>query len=127
MIFAGYIKKDVVLGDWYPQGGTYVANKLVVKDMVSTLANGDKGKTLACGFAHYVKATLNDCVMTGTTAMIDGAMAVDAGFVNGTTTTVNGGEYGIVYCWSNAKVTIEGAKIDTIYAAPINGKEFPKQ
>ncbi len=111
----------VELGHYGLGGGDYVANNLVVKDLVSTLANGDKGFTLACGFAHYGNATLNDCVMTGTTAMIDGAMAVDAGFVNGTTTTVNGGKYGTIYCWSHANVTIDDAEIDTIYVSPIKG------
>ncbi len=111
----------VELGDWSAQGGDYIANNLVVKDLVSTLANGDKGKTLACGFCHYGNAILNDCVMTGTTAMIDGAMAVDAGFVNGTTTVVNGGKYGVVYCWSHAVVTLVGADVDVLYVAPING------
>lgn len=111
----------VEMGDYSIGGGNYVANNLVVKDLVSTLANGDKGKTLACGFAHYGNAELNNCTMTGTTAMINGAMAVDAGFVNGTTTVVNGGEYGTVYCWSHAKVTINGAEVDTLYVSPING------
>lgn len=111
----------VELGDYNKGGGDYVANNLVVKDLVSTLANGDKGFTLACGFAHYGNATLNDCIMTGTTAMIDGAMAVDAGFANGTTTTVNGGKYGTIYCWSHANVTIDDAEIDTIYVSPIKG------
>ncbi len=111
----------VELGDWSAQGGDYVANNLVVKDLVSTLANGDKGFTLACGFCHYGNAVLNDCVMTGTTAMIEGAMPVDAGFVNGTTTVVNGGKYGTIYCWSHAVVTINGAEVDTLYVAPING------
>ena len=109
------------MGHYGIGGGNYVANNLVVKDLVSTLANGDKGFVLACGFAHYGNATLNNCTMTGTTAMIDGAMAVDAGFVNGTTTTVNGGEYGTIYCWSHAVVTLDGAKVDTLYVAPING------
>lgn len=111
----------VELGDYSKRGGDYVANNLVVKDLVSTLANGDKGKTLACGFAHYGNATLNNCVMTGTTAMIDGAMAVDAGFVNETTTVVNGGKYGTVYCWSHAVVTLNNAEVDTLYVAPIKG------
>jgi predicted ribosomally synthesized peptide with SipW-like signal peptide len=111
----------VELGHWGLGDGNYVANNLVVKDLVSTLANGDKGKTLACGFSHYGNAILNDCVMTGTTALIEGAMAVDAGFVNGTTTVVNGGEYGVVYCWSQAEVTLNGAEVDTLYVAPIKG------
>lgn len=111
----------VELGDYSQGGGDYTANKLIVKDLESTLANGDKGFTLACGFCHYGNAVLNDCEMTGTTAMIDGAIAVDAGFVNGTTTVVNGGEYGTIYCWSKAVVTINGAEIGTMYVAPSTG------
>ena len=111
----------VELGDWSMGGGNYVANNLVVKDIVSTLANGDKGFTLACGFCHYGNGVLNNCVMTGTTALIDGAMPVDAGFVNGTTTVVNGGKYGTVYCWSHALVTLNNAEVDTLYVAPIKG------
>lgn len=49
-------------------------------------------------------------------------MPVDAGFVNGTTTTVDGGKYGVIYCWSKSTVTLDGAEIDTIYVAPTNGR-----
>ena len=111
----------VEVGDYFQGGGSYTVNNVTVKDLVSTLANGDKGFTLACGFAHYGNATLNDCVMTGTTNMIDGAMPVDLGCVNGTTTVINRGEYGTIYCWSNAIVTIDGAEVDTLYVSPING------
>lgn len=111
----------VEMGHYGLGGGDYVANNIVVKDLVSTLANGDKGCTLACGFAHYGNATLNDCVMTGTTNMIDGAMPVDLGCVNGTTTVINRGEYGTIYCWSHAVVTLDGAEVDTLYIAPIKG------
>ena len=111
----------VEVGDYFRGGGSYTVNNVTVKDLVSTLANGDKGFTLACGFAHYGNATLNDCVMTGTTNMIDGAMPVDLGCVNGTTTVINRGEYGTIYCWSNAVVTLDGAEVDTLYIAPISG------
>ena len=111
----------VEVGDYFQGGGSYTVNNVTVKDLVSTLANGDKGFTLACGFAHYGNATLNDCVMTGTTNMIDGAMPVDLGCVNGTTTVINRGEYGTIYCWSNAVVTLDGAEVDTLYIAPIRG------
>jgi len=111
----------VEVGDYFQGGGSYTVNNVTVKDLVSTLANGDKGFTLACGFAHYGNATLNDCVMTGTTNMIDGAMPVDLGCVNGTTTVINRGEYGTIYCWSNAVVTIDGAEVDTLYVSPIKG------
>ncbi|MBR2474425.1 MAG: hypothetical protein IKB51_05290 [Clostridia bacterium] len=111
----------VEMGHYDIGGGDYVANNLVVKDLVSTLKNVDKGFSLACGFAHYGNAVLNDCTMTGTTAMLDGAMAVDAGFVNGTTTLVNGGKYGTIYCWSHAVVTLDDAEVDTLYVSPIKG------
>ena len=111
----------VEVGDYFQGGGSYTVNNVTVKDLVSTLANGDKGFTLACGFAHYGNATLNDCVMTGTTNMIDGAMPVDLGCVNGTTTVINRGEYGTIYCWSHAVVTLDGAEVDTLYIAPIKG------
>ena len=101
--------------------GVYTVNNLTIKDMTSTLANGDKGFTLGCTFAHYGKATLNNCVMTGAKSLDNAIIPVDAGFVNGTTTVVNGGEYGTVYCWSHSIVTINGADVDTIYVSPING------
>lgn len=107
-----------MLGMYGETAGTYTANNLVVEDVVSTLANGDKGFLLGCGFAHYGTATLNNCKMTGTTSMVDGVIPVDAGFVNDTTTTINDGEYGTIYCWSRAIVTINDAEVDYIYAAP---------
>lgn len=106
----------------YGQGnGTYTLNNVKIENLASTLANTDKGYTLGCAFCHYGNATLNNCVMTGATALRDGAIAVDAGFVNSTTTVVNGGEYGTIYCWSHATVTIKDAEVDYIYAAPVKG------
>jgi hypothetical protein len=89
--------------------------------MSSTLSNNDKGFTLGCTFCNYGNAVLNNCIMTGATANDPSAMAVDAGFVNGTTTVVKGGEYGTIYCWSHAVVTIDDAEVDTLYVAPIKG------
>lgn len=111
----------VAVGLYGQGGGDYIVNNVTVKDLESTLSNGDKGFYLACGFCHYGSAVLNDCVMTGTTNMIDGAMPVDLGCVNGTTTVINRGEYGTIYCWSQAVVTINGAEVDTLYVSPING------
>ena len=110
----------VEIGHYGMGGGEYVAKNVKIENLESTLANGDKGFVLGCGFAHYGNAVLNDCVMTGTTAK-DGVMPVDLGCVNSTTTTINGGEYGTVYCWSHAIVTVNGAEIDTLQAAPIKG------
>lgn len=99
----------------------YTINNLVVKDLAATLAVNNKGFVLAPAFCHYGNAVLNDCIMTGTTNMVAGALPIDAAFVNSTTTTVNGGEYGVVYCYEHANVTIDGAEIDTIYVSPIKG------
>ncbi|MBE5787746.1 MAG: hypothetical protein E7324_09450 [Clostridiales bacterium] len=114
---AGFVE----LGHYGMGGGNYVANNLLIENLNSTLNNGDKGFNLGCAFSHYGTATLNNCVITGTTALKDGVMPVDLGCVNGTTTTINGGKYGVVYCWSHANVTINGAEIDTLQVAPING------
>lgn len=111
----------VEVGDYFQGGGTYTINNLTVKDLIATLAVGNKGFTLAAGFCHYGNAVLNDCVMTGTTNMVDGAMPVDAVFVNSTTTTVNRGEYGVAYCYEHTNVTFDEAKIGTLYVSPIKG------
>ena len=101
--------------------GDYTINNLVVKDLAATLAVNNKGFVLAPAFCHYGNAVLNDCIMTGTTNMVAGALPIDAAFVNSTTTLVNRGEYGVVYCYENAKVTFDDAKIGTLYAATIAG------
>lgn len=101
--------------------GDYTINNLVVKDLVATLAVNNKGFVLAPAFCHYGNAVLNDCIMTGTTNMVAGALPIDAAFVNSTTTLVNRGEYGVVYCYEHAKVTFDDAKIGTLYAATIAG------
>ncbi|MEE0968804.1 MAG: hypothetical protein U0M06_05475, partial [Clostridia bacterium] len=101
--------------------GDYTINNLTVKDLIATLAIGNKGFTLAAGFCHYGNAVLNDCVMTGTTNMVDGAMPVDAVFVNSTITTVNRGEYGVAYCYEHTNVTFDDAKIGTLYVSPVTG------
>ena len=101
--------------------GDYTINNLVVKDLAATLAVNNKGFVLAPAFCHYGNAVLNDCIMTGTTNMVAGALPIDAAFVNSTTTLVNRGEYGVVYCYEHAKVTFDDAKIGTLYAATIAG------
>lgn len=111
----------VEMGDYYHQGGNNVASNLVIENLASTLANGDKNYTLACAFVQYGTGTLNNCTVKGTTAIVEGAMPVDLGCVNGTSTTIIGGEYGVVYCWNHATVVVDDADIDTLYASPVNG------
>lgn len=108
--------------------GDYTVNNLVIKDLEATLALDNGGFNVAGAFAHYGTATLNNCVMTGTTCAVEGFEPYDATFVNGTKTTINGGEYGNIYIASQGHVTIQNAKIGGIdsaamhYTNRINGK-----
>ncbi len=122
----------VEVGHYGIGGGQYVLNNVKIENLASTLANGDKGFTLGCAFMGMGDVTLNNCVMTGTTSVVEGSMAVDlgcgqawSGYTDGNdnkiSTTINGGEYGTIYCWSQSIVTVNGAKIDTLRVSPING------
>lgn len=111
----------VEVGHYGLGGGEYTVNNLKIENFASTLANGDKGFTIGCAFMCFGNAILNDCVITGNTAVQDGVIPVSLGCGQGLTTTINRGEYDTVYCWSHSIVTIDDAEIDTIYAAPIKG------
>lgn len=96
-------------------GGTYIIDKLVIKDLTSTLWIENGGNLISPAFSHYGHAVMTDCVMTGTTNLKDGYKPYDAAFVNTTTTTIYGGQYGKVYLANQAHVTIDGgAVIDVI-------------
>lgn len=75
----------------------YTVENLVVEDMTATLCVNNGGENIGAAFAHYGTATLKDCVMNGTVAAKEGDTAYDASFVNGTDTTIDGGEYGRVW------------------------------
>ena len=110
-------------------GGDYTIENLTVKGMSSTLAVTNGADKVTAAFAHYGNATMNNCVMTGTVATAEGYTAedtYDAGFVNSTKTVINGGEYGSFYVWSQAHVTVNGAKIDRIRSAAITTKNLGK-
>ena len=96
----------------------YVAENLSIKDMTATLCLPNGGKNIAAAFAHYGTATLKNCVMTGTVAAKDGYTNYDASFVNGTDTTIEGGEYGRIYIANQAAITIKGAKVGLIEGNP---------
>lgn len=108
----------VELGHHKKGNGTYTATNLVLKDLVSTVgfenSSSLREDIVGLGFESLGNATLNNCIMTGTTAIKPNATAYDAGFPNDTTTTINGGEYGKIYLWRRATVTIKDAEIDQI-------------
>lgn len=112
----------VELGE-YGNGGTkHTANNLVLTDMTSTLANGDKGFTVGITFMSFANENvLNNCVMTGAQSMGEEILPFDIGFGQNLTTSINGGEYGRIYCWSNSFGVINDAEVGYIQAAPIRG------
>ena len=83
--------------------------------MTATLCLNNGGENIAAAFAHYGTGTLKNCTMTGTEALLDGYTAYDASFVNGTDTTIDGGEYGSIYMANQAAVTIKDAKVSLIH------------
>lgn len=113
-------------GGSYINKGTYTLENVTIKDITTTLASTNGSHKVSAAFAHYGTATLNDCVMTGSVSGVDGYPAYDAGFVNGTKTFINGGEYGSMYLWNQAHVTITGAKVGTIVSAAITTNNLGK-
>lgn len=114
----------VELGHYGQGGGNYTAENIVIKNMEPTLKVTDGANKVAAAFGQYGTATLTDCVMTGVKDAGDGYTYYDAGFPNGTTTYIEGGEYGKIYLWSQAHVTINNAKIGTINSAAITTKNY---
>lgn len=116
----------VEVGHYGEGGGTYIVDNMTIKDMTTTLEVENGPDKVGAAFAHYGTATLNNCVMTGTVSGAKGYPAYDAGFVNGTKTTINGGEYGSMYIWNQAHVTIKDAKVGTIVSSAITKSNLGK-
>jgi predicted ribosomally synthesized peptide with SipW-like signal peptide len=114
----------VEIGHHGQGGGTYVANNLVLDNLISTLFIPNGSAFISPGFSHYGTLTLNNCVMKGTTTKKTGYTPYDAAFVNGTNTFIEGGEYGSIYISDQGKATIRNAVIDNIdsYAIIYRGK-----
>lgn len=74
----------------------------------------------------YGKSEFNNCIMRGAQNTADGYTAYDLGIPNRSVSTINGGEYGRIYIWSQAKVTINGAKVDIIDSAAITTGGYGK-
>ena len=108
-------------------GGTYIIDELVIENLISTLWITEGGKPISTAFTHYGHAVMTDCVMTGTTTLKDGYKPYDAGFVNKTTTTIYGGQYGTIYLSAQAHVTVsDGTVIDTIDSCAITTSNLGK-
>jgi predicted ribosomally synthesized peptide with SipW-like signal peptide len=88
---AGFVEIGHHHGTYIEGGGTYTVKNIIIKNLIATLNINNGGNPIASAFSHYGKATLKDCVMTGTTTKKAGYTPYDAGFVNGTTTFIEGG------------------------------------
>ena len=128
-------KNAIITGDtWTLMLGQYRTasyNKFnTVVDNVSTIGlnvtNGIKNGTdkISIGVAGYGNLTLNNCTMVGTTTTADGYIVHDAGFTNGSKVTINGGQYGSLYVWSQSHVTIYDAEIENITSAAITTRNL---
>lgn len=99
-----------------------------VKILDVTVTNGvinqsDKVSPVVYG---YGKTEFNDCIMKGAKNTAESYTAYDLGIPNKSVSTINGGEYGSIYLWSQAKVTINNAKIDRIDSAAIKTSNLGK-
>ena len=99
-----------------------------VKILDVTVTNGvinqsDKVSPVVYG---YGKTEFNDCIMKGAKNTAESYTAYDLGIPNKSVSTINGGEYGSIYLWSQAKVTITNAKIDRIDSAAIKTSNLGK-
>lgn len=114
----------VEVGHYGQKGGNYTVDNLTVKGVNATLTAVNGKDKLAAAFAHYGTATLNNCEMTGATTTVEGFTAYDAGFINGTKTVINGGEYGSMYVFSQAHVTLNNVKVGDIVSSAIDVKNL---
>ena len=117
----------VEVGHYGAGGGTYTVEDLTIRNLAGTLSVIDAGHKVTAAFAHYGTATLKNCTITGTTSIAEGYKAYDLGAIHGTKTTIIGGEYGSMYLWSQAHVTIgAGAEIGEIDSCAITYKNYGK-
>lgn len=110
----GFVEVGHHHGDHVDGGGTYTIKNITIENLIATLHINNGGNFIAPAFSHYGKATLKDCVMIGATTKKEGYTPYDAGFVNGTTTFIDGGKYGEIYMSHQAHVTLTNVEVDKI-------------
>lgn len=91
-------------------------------DVSNGVVNGKD--RISNGVYVYGNTVLNNCTMVGTTSSAEGYQVHDIGFTNCSNSTINGGQYGSVYVWSQAHVAIYDAEIDTITSAAITTRNL---
>ena len=120
---AGFVELGdygVASNDKTYRGGDCVLNNASIQKLEATYhVDAGNGRLVAPAFGHYGTLTMNNCVMKGTTSVYDGYTPYDVGLPNATKTTINGGEYGAITLWAQAKAWIYGAEIGQIDSAAI--------
>lgn len=121
----------VVLGEY--RGPKYYnyrheLNNVVCKDLTVSNVIYTHGTYVSVGTQIYGKSTINNCVMKGTTTVsdtyFDGTKhdftPVDVGIPNECDAVFNGGEYGTMFFWEHAVVTLNNVKADRIISLTCN-------
>lgn len=121
----------VVLGEYRgPKYANYnnLLNNVVCEDLVVSNVIKDHDVYVSVGTCVYGNSTLNNCKMTGTTTVatvhFDGTphdyTPVDLGVPNECDAIINGGEYGTMYLWTHAVVTLNNTKVGRIICSCCN-------
>ena len=103
-------------------------NNVVCKDLVVSNVIRTHGVHVSVGTQIYGESTINNCVMKGTTTVadtyFDGSKQdftpVDVGIPNECDAVFNGGEYGTMFFWEHAVVTLNNVKTDRIISLTCN-------
>lgn len=105
-----------------------VLNNVTCTDLVVSNTIKDHDVFVSVGTCMYGNSVLNNCRMTGTTTVatvhFDGTphdyTPVDLGVPNECDAVINGGEYGSMYLWTHAVLTINNAKVGRIICSCCN-------
>lgn len=116
----------IELGEY--RGGSYVnynntLNNVTLNDMSVSASIECHEWYFSPAVIAYGNTELNNCTMTGTTTVAtthyDGNeydfIPVDLGVRNESDAVINGGEYGTIFAWTHAVVTLNGPTIGTLY------------
>ena len=105
-----------------------VLNNVTCTDLVVSNTIKDHDVYVSVGTCMYGNSVLNNCKMTGTTTVatvhFDGTphdyTPVDVGVPNECDAVFNGGEYGSMYLWTHAVVTLNNVKMGRIICSCCN-------
>lgn len=116
----------IYLGRYKQPNSNTELNNVTVENVKVTNGVTNRNDFVSPAVYNYGKGVFNNCVMRGAENSADGYTPYDLGVTNGSRTTINGGSYGSIYVWSQAKIYIYGAKIDKLVTAAITTSNLGK-